>query len=74
MYTGVPGETSIFCEVIVLVSLKQKIVSICVLLRTVSEIEVFHCTVAKLLIRKRCYVLFLLSVFVVQVTKLVQFT
>jgi hypothetical protein len=46
----------------------------CVLFRTVSEIELFHCTVAKLLIRKRYYVLFLMPVFIVQVTKLVQFT
>jgi hypothetical protein len=32
------------------------------------------CTVPKLLIRKRYYVLFLIPVFIVQVTKLVQFT
>jgi len=46
----------------------------CVLLRTVSEIELFQCTTAKLLIRKRCYVyvLFLIPVFIVQVTELVQ--
>jgi hypothetical protein len=31
---------------------KQKIVYARVLFRTVSEIELFHCTVAKLLIRK----------------------
>jgi hypothetical protein len=37
-----------------------------VLFRTVSEIELFHCTVPKLL--------FLISVFIFQVTKLVQFT
>jgi hypothetical protein len=46
----------------------------CVLFRTVSEIELFHYTVPKLLIRKRYYVLFLIPVFIVQVTKLVQFT
>jgi hypothetical protein len=34
----------------------------------------FHRTVAKLLIRKRYYVLFLIPVFIVQMTKLVQFT
>ena len=45
-----------------------------VLLREVSEIEVFHCTVAKFLIREGYYVLFLISVFIVQVSKLVQFT
>jgi hypothetical protein len=33
-----------------------------------------HCTVPKLLIRKRYYLLFLIPVFIVQVTKLVQFT
>jgi hypothetical protein len=49
-------------------------VHMCVLLRTVSEIELFHCTVPKLLIRKRCYVMFLIPVFIFQVTKLVQFT
>jgi hypothetical protein len=48
--------------------------SVCVLFRTVSEIEIFHCTVPKLLIRKRYYVLFLRPVFIFQVTKLVQFT
>ena len=42
---------------------------------TVSEIEIFECTTAKLLIRKRyyVYVLFLIPVFIVQVTELVQF-
>jgi hypothetical protein len=30
----------------------------------------FHCTVPKLLIRKRYYVLFLMPVFIIQVTKL----
>jgi hypothetical protein len=49
-------------------------VTVSVLFRTVSEIQLFHCTVPKLLIRKRYYVLFLISVFIVQVTKLVQFT
>jgi hypothetical protein len=43
-------------------------------LGTVSEIELFHCTVPKLLIGKIYYVLFLIPVFIVQVTKLVQFT
>jgi hypothetical protein len=45
-----------------------------VLFRKISEIELFHCTVPKLLIRKRYYVLLLLPIFIVQVTKLVQFT
>jgi len=45
--------------------------SICGLFWTVSKIELFHCTVAELLIRRRYYVLFLISVFIVQVTKLV---
>jgi hypothetical protein len=50
---------------------KKVYICTCVLFWTVSEIELFHCTVAKLLI-KRHYVLFLISVFIVQVTKLVQ--
>ena len=43
----------------------------CVLFRTISEIELFECTTAKLLIRKRnyVYVLFLTPVFIVQVTE-----
>jgi hypothetical protein len=36
----------------------------------VSETEIFHCTVPKLLIRKRYYVLFLIQIFIIQVTKL----
>jgi hypothetical protein len=36
--------------------------------------EIFYCAVPKLLIRKRYYVLFLIPVFIVQLTKLVQFT
>jgi hypothetical protein len=55
---------------------KKEVVYMCtrVLFRTVSEIELFHRTLPKLLIRKRYYVLFLIPVFIVQVTKLVQFT
>jgi hypothetical protein len=45
-----------------------------VLFRTVSEIMLFHYTVPKFLIKERYYVLFLLPVFIVQVTKLAQFT
>jgi hypothetical protein len=41
--------------------------------RTVSEIEIFHCTVPKLLIRKIYYILFTIPVFIVHVTKLVDF-
>jgi uncharacterized integral membrane protein len=37
------------------------------------EIELFYSTVAKWLMRKIYYALFLISVFIVQVTKLVQF-
>jgi len=46
----------------------------CVLFRAVSEIELFECTTAKLLIRKRyyVYVLFLIPLFIVQVTELIQ--
>jgi hypothetical protein len=47
---------------------------ICAPFRTVFEIELFHCTIPKLLIRKRYYELFVMPVFIVQVTKLVQFT
>jgi hypothetical protein len=64
-------ERSIFWEVIVS---KKKCVYTCALFRTVSEVELFHCIVPKLLIRKRYYVLFLTPVLIVQVTKLVQFT
>ena len=52
---------------------KHNSVYVRVLFRTISEIELFHCTVAKLLI-KRCYILFLILVFIVGLTKLVQFT
>ena len=47
----------------------------CVLFRTVSEVELFECSTAKLLIRMiyYVYVLFLIPVFIVQVTQLVQF-
>jgi hypothetical protein len=47
---------------------KKKCICTCVLFRTVSEIEIFQCTVPKLLIRKRYYVLFLILVFTFQVT------
>jgi hypothetical protein len=53
---------------------KQKSVYARVLSRTVSKIELFHCTVPNFLIRKRYYVLFLILVFIVQVIYLVQFT
>jgi len=52
---------------------KQKSVCLRVLFWAISKIELLHHTVAKLLI-KWYYILFLISVFVVQVTKLVQFT
>jgi hypothetical protein len=53
---------------------KQKSVYVHVLFQTVSEVELFHCTIPKLLIRKRYFILFLILVFIVQMTKLVQFT
>jgi hypothetical protein len=56
------------------VILSKKYVCTCVLFRTVSEGEVFQCTVPKLLTRKKHYVLFLIQVFIVQVTKVVHFT
>jgi hypothetical protein len=62
-------ERSIFWEVTVLVILTKKCICTCVLFRTVSENELFHCTVPKLLLRKRYYVLFLLPVFIVQATE-----
>jgi len=48
---------------------------ICVLFQTVSKIELFECTTTKLLIRKRyyMYIMFLIPVFIFQVTELVQF-
>ena len=52
---------------------KQTSVYVRVIFQMVSEKELFHCTVAKLLI-KRYYILFLMLVYIVQVTKLVQFT
>jgi hypothetical protein len=55
-------------------SKQEEFICTYVLFRRVSEIELFRCTVRKLLIRKRYYVLFLIPVFIVQVTKLVQFT
>jgi hypothetical protein len=55
-------------------SKQKKCICTCVLFRKVSEIELFHCTVPKLLIRKRYYVLFLIAAFIVQVRNLVQFT
>ena len=66
-------EMSVFREVIVSVILSKKYICTCVLFPKVSEIELFNCTVSKLSI-KRYYVLFLILVFIVQVTKLVQFT
>jgi hypothetical protein len=54
---------------------KQKFVYVHVCpIRTVSEIELFQCTVLKFLMEKIYYVVFLIPVFIVQVTKLVQFT
>jgi hypothetical protein len=55
-------------------SKQKKCICTCVLFRTVSEIELFHCTVSKLVMRKRYYVLFVILVFIVQVTDFVQFT
>jgi hypothetical protein len=52
---------------------KQMCMYTCAVFRTISDIELFHCTVPKLFIRNRYYVLFLISVFIVQVTKLVHF-
>jgi hypothetical protein len=53
-------------------SKQKKCIYTYILFRTVSGVELFHCTVPKLLIREIYYVLFLIPVFIVQVTKLVQ--
>jgi hypothetical protein len=74
VYSVPQEERSIFWEVIVSVILSKKCISTCVLFRTVSEIELFHCTVPKWMTRQRYYIPFLIPVFIVQVTKLVQFT
>jgi hypothetical protein len=71
---GTQEKRSIFWAVIVSVGLSKYCIYTCVPFRTVSERKIFHCTVRKLLIRKRYYVLLLIPVFIVQVTKLVQFT
>ena len=58
----------IFCKVI-----SSVIICTCGLFGTVCKMELFHCKVAKLLI-KCYYLLFLIWVFIVQVTELVHFT
>jgi hypothetical protein len=68
------GEVSILGGHSIGHSKQKKCICTCVLLWTVSETELFHCTVPKLLVRKRYYILFLIPVFIVQVAKLVQFT
>jgi hypothetical protein len=60
LYRVSQEETSLFWEVIASAILSKKLL--------------FHCTVPKLFIRKRCHVLFLTLVFIVQMTKLVQLT
>jgi hypothetical protein len=61
-------ERSIFWEVTV-----KNCMYMCPLLTGFQD-SVFHCTVPKLMIRKRYYILFLIPVFIVPVTQLVQFT
>jgi len=51
---------------------KQNCICTCFLFGTVSKMELFRCTFAKLLLKCN-YVLFLKSVFIVQVAMLVQF-
>jgi hypothetical protein len=69
------GKVSILGDHIIgHVKQKRKCMYACVLFRTISEVELYHCTVPKLLIGKRYYVLFLITVLIAQVTKLVQFT
>jgi hypothetical protein len=66
--------TVIFWKVTVLFILSKKSIYVCVLNQMVSEMVPFHYTVPKLSIRKINYVLFLIPIFIAQVTKLVQFT
>jgi hypothetical protein len=73
MYKVSQDGRSIFWELIVSAILKKKWICTCVLFRTVSEIEIFHCTVSKLLIRKILRMVSNTGVYC-QVTKLVQFT
>jgi hypothetical protein len=73
LYRVFQEERSELWEVIPSVILSKMYVYTCVLFRTVPEIQLFHCTIPKLLIRNRYYVQFLIPVFIVQVTKLVQF-
>jgi hypothetical protein len=67
-------ERPISWEVAESVILSKILKCTCALFRTVSKIQIFHCTVPKLMIRKRYYVLFLIPIFTVQVKKLVPFT
>jgi hypothetical protein len=65
---NVPGGTDNVLRGNIIGNSKQKIyICTCVLFRTISEIELVHCTVPKLLIRRYC-------VCINQVKKLVQFT
>jgi hypothetical protein len=74
LYRESQEDRSIFWEVIVSVILSKSSICTCDLFRAVSEAELFHCTVPKLLIRERYYLLFLIPVFIVKVTKLVQYS
>jgi hypothetical protein len=74
LYRVSQKEKPIYWEVIVISHSKRENVNVRVLFRKVSQIELFHCTVSKLMNRKRYSVLFLIPVFIVQMTKLVQFT
>jgi len=71
---GVPGGKVNILGCHIIGHSKQKYLYERVLIRTVSEIELFEYTTAKVLIRKRCYmyVLFLIHVFIAQVTELIQ--
>jgi hypothetical protein len=64
-------EERLICWEVILI---KKCIYTCVLFRTVSEINLFHSRVQKLLTWKRYYVLSLIPIFIVQVTKLVEFT
>jgi hypothetical protein len=74
LYRVSQEERSIFWDIIVSVILSKNCVYTCVLFWTVSEVELFHCTIPTFLVRKKYCIMFLIPLFIVQVTKLVQFT
>jgi hypothetical protein len=74
LYRMSQEERSIFWEVIVSAILSKNMYTCMCPIPYGFREELFHCTVPKLLIRKICYVLFLIPVSIVLVTMLVQST